>query len=80
MSKLSDWQDGVPAIDGVYQIFVPEHIINHFNGIYFARFKDGKWDAGDCSVNNKVNQTIHIPFNSNNDPKNPRKWRGVIDE
>lgn len=80
MSKLSDWQDGVPAIDGIYQIFVPEHINNHFNGVYFARFKYGKWDNGVCSVDSKLKQIVHIPYDSNNDPENPRKWRGVIDE
>lgn len=80
MSKLSDWQDGVPSIEGIYQIYVPEHIISNFNGEYFARFKDGEWDAGTCLLDSKLNNYTHIPYNSNNNPANPRKWRGVIDE
>lgn len=80
MSKLSDWQDGVPSIEGIYQIYVPEHISSNFNGVYFARFKDGEWDVGNRLLDSKLNTYTHIPYNFNNDPDNPRKWRGVIDE
>lgn len=80
MSKLSDWQDGVPSIEGIYQIYVPEHSDNYFDVVYFARFKDGEWDVGTCLLDSKLNTYTHIPYNPNNDPDNPRKWRGVIDE
>ena len=78
--KLSDWQDGVPKEEGIYQIYVPEHDDDDvFNGIYHARFKNGKWDAG-SNLDGKKNRLIHSPYPINNDPKNPRKWRGLIDD
>lgn len=74
MLKLSKWQDGTPPIDGVYEIYVPEQ-----NRIYAARFKNGLWDAGN-DLKKKLVQKVHEPYPLNNDPANPRKWRGVIDE
>lgn len=77
--KRSDWQDGVPQIEGVYEILVVEYKDNTFDGIYAARFKNGKWDSGH-RLDSKLSQTEHTPYPRNNDPDNPRPWRGVIEE
>ena len=81
---LSDWQENCfPEIDGIYEIHVPEHDaigegMDYEPMYYYALFKDGKWGVGNvkiegCNLN-------HYPYHANNDPANPRKWRGVIDE
>ena len=76
----STWQNGVPPCDGIWEIFVPEHEGLKSDGKYYARFKDGKWGAGHgtvLGVQNRVNQDQYPP---NNNPDNPRLWRGLIDE
>lgn len=80
--KLSDWQDGVPKEEGVYQILVPEHNTLSSNGMYYARFKGGYWDCGTQSLDYKLScvHYTHTVFPSNNLPSSPRKWRGIIDE
>lgn len=77
--KLSEWQDGVPPCDGVWQIYVSEHVTLSFNGVYYARFKDGKWGAGSCYAA-LLKKWPFSPYPSNNNPDKPRQWRGEIDE
>ena len=77
--QLSDWQDGVPSVDGIYQIFVPEHIKHNFDGAYYARFKNGKWNVGYHTLEH-AKKCSNYPYKVNNNPDNSRKWRGVIDE
>lgn len=78
--KLSEWQGGVPKENGVYQIDVPEHRDNIFTGIYYSRFKRGKWDVGMIYLEEKLNCSTHKPYQLNNNLQNPRKWRGLVDE
>lgn len=82
MSKVSEWQDGFPPCEGVWEIYVSEHAKDGFNGIYHARFKDGMWSAGaDLELWPEMLDELNFdPYESNNDPSNPRKWRGLIDD
>lgn len=75
---LSDWQDGVPPCDGVWEIRVPEHDDSTIC-TYFARFKNGTWSSG-TNLSSVLSKVIHVPYPGNNVPTNPRKWRGVIDD
>lgn len=72
MSTLSEWQTGKPPCDGIWEIEVKE-----WGCTYFARFKDGKWGGGYCMVS-MVQRLPHAPFPDNNNPKKPRRWRGLI--
>lgn len=72
--EVSDWQDGVPPCDGVWEIAVPEDKLT-----YFARFKHGQWGGGFVILTHAIRAPfIHYPINNN--PDHPRKWRGVIED
>ena len=71
--KKSKWQKGVPPCNGIWEINVPDP--GH-GCTYYARFKDGKWASGYYSE-----QEVPVwdgPYDENNDPNNPRKWRGRL--
>lgn len=77
--KLSEWQDGVPPSDGIWEIHVPEHEEYTKDGTYFARYRDGQWGAGYYTVG-RCQECSGDPYPSNNQQCNPRKWRGQIEE
>jgi len=72
--KRSEWQKGTPPCDGIWEIQVPE--IGH-RCTYYARFKDGEWADGYFSPD--VVPEWSGPYSDNNDPNNPRKWRGILE-
>jgi hypothetical protein len=71
--KLSDWQDGVPPCYGIWEIDVPEH-----EDTYYAMYNKYGWGVGNPKRNAVFNPCN--PYPPNNNPSNPRKWRGLIDE
>lgn len=70
---LSDWLDGVPPQEGIYEIRVPEHDYGRNEAIYYARYKDGKWGPGRVSFYEVEKE--FVPYPNNNHLSNPRKWR-----
>lgn len=61
---------GKPPCEGIWEIFVDDER-------YYARFKNNKWQAGYYSVERVPDHKG--PYERNNDPKRPIKWRGLID-
>lgn len=78
--KVSEWQKGVPPCDGIWVIYVPEHKSFRHNGRYFARYKGGVWGRGYWSMHDVLPSPSFVAYPPNNDPENPRKWRGLVDE
>ena len=72
MSKVSAWQNGVPPCEGIWQILVKEHD----NKTYYAYYLNNKWGVGVPYIEG----AIASPYAPNNNPHNPRKWRGLIDD
>ena len=70
--KKSKWQKGVPPRNGIWEIKCSEN-----GDIWYARFKDGKWADGYYVVERVPKW--RGPYVENNDPKNPRKWRGILE-
>jgi hypothetical protein len=74
--KRSEWQDGVPPSDGIWEIAVPEH-----NNTYYCMFSSGKWMIGSRMLD-AIKSNSHYRrevYPENNNPANPRKWRGVLE-
>ena len=76
----STWQNGVPPCDGIWEIFVPEHQDYNFDGVYYARFAEGKWGAGYKTVLKAQQYFSKASYPPNNSLGNPRLWRGLVDE
>lgn len=72
MSKLSEWQTGKPPCDGIWEIEIDGRA-------YFSRFKHGEWGIGWNSISYAYRADFY-PISFNNDPKKPRRWRGVLAE
>lgn len=74
--KFSDWQEGPPPHDGVWQIEVHSVWDHNKTYTYFAKFQDGQWGPG-----NHLQRVKTIPFKPyapNNNPLKPIRWRGRL--
>lgn len=74
--NFSEWQEGPPPHDGVWQIKVIDDYTQQ-PYIYYAKFQDGQWGAG-TEFLNQAKEANFYPYAPNNDPLKPIRWRGRL--
>lgn len=74
--NFSEWQEGFSPKNGVWQILDNDYDKRN-PSIYYAKFENGQWGSGSRDLD-WVKRKVFKPYPSNNNPNNPRKWRGRI--